>query len=75
MSLFDREFPAQDAGLAFTDAEGRFSIGAVVERRVSVRARLYTRGDGVESDTTVVPDTPEGAALTLTLWKPVTALH
>ena len=69
VSLSDREFPADEVGTAFTDAEGRFSIRAIAARRLRLRAQLHTRGGSVESDVTDVTDAVQDAALTLTLWR------
>ena len=50
VSLTDAEFPAENAGYATTDAQGRFGVPALVGRRLSIRATAYAEGAAFVSE-------------------------
>ncbi len=74
VTMADRAFPTTDVGWASTDADGRFSVNAVVGRQLTVRARHYSRAGTVESDPVDVTvdaiDAGGKSELTLTVWRP-----
>jgi carboxypeptidase family protein len=69
VTLFDREFPTREVGSATTDAEGRFSVRAVVGRQVSASAASLVAGATVTSETISVPNSTEDETITLLLWQ------
>jgi hypothetical protein len=69
VSLFDREFPGREVGSVTTDAEGRFSVGAVVGRQVSASAVSLVSGTLMTSDAVSVPNSTGEETITLVLWQ------
>ena len=70
VSLADADFPAENAGWATTDTQGRFTMRALVGRRLTLRARHYSRGAPFVSEPLAVylAEREDGAPITQEVW-------